>query len=291
MPRLAHGAVEHAVGRVVPHEPLGGRVPLQPAPAEADADEPNVGNRDRAVSGFGRGHRRPAAQNAVDEVVLMMLRPVELHVLVGDRLGGDRFGLGAEPAPGHPNLAFAADEPRRDLAHLGHGGQRHLNAVGPGVANVERGWRIVDALGRGPAGALDLDRAGVVGAVAPLGDVDVVDAPIPADAAQAVVGDVVPDRVALLLGPRPAPLIGVRGPWRGPQPEVVVQVFRDRLSRLVGEGKVVRHAHQDRVQAADAAVADQFTAKPEIPAGTLLRSPLEDRTVPTAGLAEGLVRR
>jgi hypothetical protein len=75
-----------------------------------------------------------------------------------------------------------------------------------------------ETLGEYPR-AFDLRRAAELGAVAPLGDIEMVNSPV-ADHAHAVVGDAVPDAPPF-LGVRAAALVTVRRHWRRAEPEEI----------------------------------------------------------------------
>src|SRR5262249_8986938 len=139
------------------------------------------------------------------------------------------------------------------------------------------------------------DRAGVVHAQAPLGDVEVVGAPVGHHAA------------GVLAVLPPVGEVGVHAaraedrvvrPLRGrPQPAVPVQAGLFLLLRQVARLAGAADVDVDRLDLADAAAAHQLAGGAELVAGALLAAGLEDAVVLAgrldhgAGLADGQRQR
>ena len=126
--------------------------------------------------------------------------------------------------------------------------------------------------GKTALGVADLDRAGHLGAHAPLGAVGVVAAPVGHLAAGVVVD---PAEVDVAAGR------GIRGVGGRAEPEVVLEALGDRLGLLVVArlgvvGPARGQADADALQVADPAVADQLAGAAESLVGTLLAAGLED---------------
>ena len=164
-------------------------------------------------------------------------------------------GFGVRPTTGPSWLLV-----RIEIALAGRDGHRH--AVGVLIVDVERRGRVVDGVPRREiALALDVDRAGVFGVVAPLGQVDHVGAPVGDHAA----GEgQVPAEVAVAAGRN------VGHPGGLAQPHLVVQLLRadpprcrtSNRSRASPPTRAVRVPHRqphfDVLELADHAAADQF---------------------------------
>jgi hypothetical protein len=123
--------------------------------------------------------------------------------------------------------------------------------------------------GKGAA-ALDFDRTGVLGTVAPLGDVQVMNTPV-ADEPDAVIGDVIPGAVIArprLVGPvrvGPDPLEAVRLHGRRAEPQLVIQLRRHGLGGLIRERDAPGHADQDGLEPADLWLRTNSQANRKLP--------------------------
>ena len=133
------------------------------------------------------------------------------------------------------------------------------------------------------ARGLDLDRAGLVPAHAPVGDVEVMADPVHVLAAAEVH---VPAPVHVDAG------LAVGPPGGRPDPELVVEVRRRRDERLLAErpGEVVMPGGQadlDPLDLADAPVADELRGLVEVLDRPLPRARLPDPAVALDRVAEG----
>src|ERR1035437_5335979 len=137
---------------------------------------------------------------------------------------------------------------------------------------------------RKPGGAFNFDGAGQFGAVAPLSDVNVVNAP-PGDIAERVIADVEPVRIDQARS-------GVGRPRGGAQPEIVVQPLGDRFGRVGLQSRTLggasMDAHLDGAQFAEAPVTGNFTGLAELLARSLLGAELEHAPVTMHGVAQDL---
>ena len=183
------------------------RVPVELA-SEADRDIVEVANRVRSNRGFDGTDGLASRSHAFEEIPLVVIADGQpdlgrIEGLLQERLG---FRIESASRNGHP--AVRADEEnatapvlkrRRRFGELwkfllGVFGVdvKHLDAVGIGVLDAPGQRRIAEPVLRDDPGAFDLQRARVVGAVAPLCDIDVVNAPRTAEAAEAIVVNVHP---------------------------------------------------------------------------------------------------
>ena len=76
-----------------------------------------------------------------------------------------------------------------------------------------------------------------------------------------------------------ASLNAVRRVWRRPQPHIVIKPIGNWLRRLIGNRDAAWNADKNRLQRSDPTVANQFTGKTKVHAGTLLRPKLENDIV------------
>ena len=133
----------------------------------------------------------------------------------------------------------------------------------------------------------DLDGTALIHAEPPLGDVEVVRAPISHGAA-GVVAIVAPARPAAVVHVRCD--VGVeRAPRGRPEPQVPIKPLRDWFGgQAPGFARRAADVHVDRVGFADAAAADHLAGKSELVGRPLLAAGLEDAAVTTRRSDHGL---
>ena len=200
---VPHGPVQHSVRLVVVDEQLPGRVPAE-FPPQLDRDLLEVAQRVRADRDVDRRRRLGPAFDRVDEVDVVVVALEEMDFVGADLRLQQRLGMGVHRPAVHVDPALGAEE------HHAVAVAALLQGMLPGgaVVHVDQrhavGVAVLDLPARGAVGqhvlgenarAFDLRRPAQFGAVSPLGDVEVVDAPV-ADHAHAIVGDAVPDAVA-----------------------------------------------------------------------------------------------
>ena len=184
-----------------------------------------------------------AAAHAIQEVLGVVVALVEADGVVAQRFFAQGCGGGLELAAVHQDLALGADE-----QHAAAVAVDHLHAVGVEVAHAAGGFGV---LGRD-----DLHRAALVHAQAPLGDVEVVRAPVGHHAA-GVFAVVAPVREVLMHAARAEH--GIVGPHRGrAEPDIPVQAGLHRFLRQVARHRGRTHVHDHLLDLADAPVAHQF---------------------------------
>ena len=192
------------------------RVPPQGLPAQPHGDVAQVADRDRPVGDLDRRGGRAPRDHAVDEVAEVVVALVEVDLVGADLRVEDRLRVGRELA------AINVDRPLGSLeghAHLVLVRDDHRHAVL--VDRLERvlGRGVPERVGREHAlDVADLDRAGHLGAHAPLGAVGMMAAPV-GDLAAGVVVD--PAEVDV------APGGGIRSVGRGAEPGVVLEARRE----------------------------------------------------------------
>jgi len=157
------------------------------------------------------GNRLFSGLDAVEKVALVARAFDQMDFVRADLRTQQRLRLGVDvtAADVDPPLCALKYDPLLVLLVVGID---HRHAVGILDTDVPTDGTIGEPVFRKRSGSLHLDRPAVLPAVSPLGDVDVMDTPVSADAAQAVVGDVIPDAVALFLSPWAAAMIRVPDP-------------------------------------------------------------------------------
>src|SRR5262245_24937999 len=267
LPRLAVRPAQHRRGFLVVDDRLLHRVPLD-LPPGADGDVAQVADRRRAVADFDVADRRLPALDAVQPVAVVVAAGVQPHVLVGQRLLQNLRRVRRDLAPVDVDRALLADE--RRAAGLVVAAD-HLHAVGVGVNHFHPLRHLVPVVLVVAGPGLGLDRAAVVHAEAPLGDVQVVGAEV-----GHLPAGVVPEEAEQVVD-----VLGVvRLLRRGAEPEVVVQLRR-RVA--VGHGRAgevdAGDADLDGGDLAELAVADQLAGLAELLGGALLAAGLDDAVV------------
>jgi len=181
MPRRAHGPVEHAICRWVVDYPFALRVPLNFSPAK-HRDIPQVGNRSGPVPHFRRRYGRLPRLDTIQKIPAMSLamvacRPGQMNFVRADfcfaQIGRVRF----QACTRDMDPAGIADEPHplRDVIIAGHS---HHKIVAVGTLKVEVHRRIPQPILWEHPPAVDFYGACVVTIHAPLGNVDVMAAPV-----------------------------------------------------------------------------------------------------------------
>ena len=248
---------------------------------------------------FDRRRRLGPAFDRVDEVDVVVVALEEMDFAGGGLRRQQRLGMGVHARAVHVDPSLGAEEHhavavasllqgmllRGAVVHVD---QRH--AVGVAILDLPACGAVGEHVLGENARAFDFRRPAQFGAVSPLGDVEVMHAPV-ADHAQAIVRDAVPDAVSspsLPLRPRPATLVAVRRHGRRAEPQLVVQFLGHRFGGLLGAGPTAGHADQDRLQLADLPVAHQLARTPELAVGALLGAELEHDAAFLDGLAQGL---
>ena len=204
---------------------------------------------------------------------------VEPLVAVLDRDLQERLGLGADAAAVDVHPAPVADEAAAHLVRR-EVGEGEADAVGRDELDPPGQRRVGHALGRERGGALDSHLACREAGRAPLGDVEVVDAPGGHEAERVVV-DVAPECLASALDA----VVGRRG--RRAEPHIVVEAVGHRQGRGGGDGGAARHADLDRADVAEVAVDRQLTGEAELRLAALLEAGLEHGAVALDGVAHG----
>ena len=87
----------------------------------------------------------------------------------------------------------------------------HSHAISVPVIDLPTGGAVCQPILRKYSSSFDFNGAGLIGAVAPLGYVHMVDTPKATYTTEAIVRYMIPDRVALFLRPWTATLVGVYG--------------------------------------------------------------------------------
>jgi len=219
LPPVVHGTPEHLVGFLVADEALLLGVPLELL-LEAPGDVGQEAQGGGMVCGVDVGHRVLAAAHAVEEVVLMMIGIGQLQLVEFDFELEQRLGLGPDSGAVYVDPTPVADEPCSALLLLGVG-EDHLQPAGVGEGRVPAVHVVREAFLAVGGLARDFKGLGAQLRAAPVGDVEMVDAPV-ADEPGAVVPDQVP------VGPGDAArVVGLRR--SGPAPHLPVEAGRDRL--------------------------------------------------------------
>ena len=214
----------------------------------------------------------------------MIVAHVQFGLVGADGFLQQRLRFGVNTPSRDPDPAFIPLEPHA-AAVLLLIGDDHPDAVGIGVFDAEIPVHIPEAVFWKLRFALNLDRPGVLGAHAPVGDVEMVAAPA-GDHAGAVVGNTEPTRPGAdaVLGVHAC--LGIRGPGSRSEPHLVVQVLRHRHLRHRAATRVRAEPDLDRVEFPDPAVPDQFAGLSEVPFRPLLASDQKDPAVPTNRVAQ-----
>src|ERR1017187_3141748 len=227
-PGVALGTAKQGGGRGVADNFLCLGVPTE-LPSQADGDDTQVPHASRAVGHLGGRDGQPPGLHAVEEVAYVIGRIVEVDLSGSDLVLHQALGAGFKPAPVNPDPAVGPNPLGAHAMLSFRVLEDHLHAVGISAFNPVARGRIPDTrLGELGVNGVDLPRAGVFGAQAPLGDVAVMADPIHELAA------------AEIHLPAPVPMSAVRGigrPGRRAAPEVIVE-----LGRWIGEGGVAAGA-------------------------------------------------
>ena len=288
-PRRPNGAGEHAVGLLVVDESLRFRVPAQLA-LQLHRDVGLLAHGLGVNRGGDRRDRLRFFPDGVEEVLLVIVGEDDALLARPDDGLGQRCRLGPDALAAHPDPTLRPGDQaghaarlellgpllRRDEIHVDH-----ADTVGVLLLDRPRVRHVADVLVIARP-AFDLDRCRLVGVEEELRGVEIVNAPGPAETAEAVIADEQPrERDAHVA------VWHVRG---GAEPHVVVEAWRWILQRLgclrLGWDASGRSDH-DVADIADVAVPDQLRRVAVVVARSLLRAPLKNDPVFLDRLAQG----
>src|ERR1017187_9495531 len=273
-PGVALGTAKQGGGRGVADNFLCLGVPTE-LPSQADGDDTQVANAGGAMRNLGGRDSQTPRLHAVEEIAYVIGRIVEVDLSGSDLVLHQTLGVGLKPAPVNPDPAVGPNPLGAHAMLSFRVLEDHLHAVGISAFNPVARGRIPDTrLGELKVNGIDLHRAGVFGAKAPLSDVAVMADPVHKLAA------------AVIHLPAPVPMSAVRGIGRHGRraaPKVVVKLRRRIGKRGVAAGAAHGQADFHRVHLANSAIAHQLTGEAEIPRGPLPRASLPNAPV----LAEG----
>src|SRR5579872_7492828 len=266
LPNAAPRAAQVGVRRLVVHELLLYRVPLQRPAAFAKADVADMADRYRPIADLrvanGLLLLRAHALHEIPVVVVRIIQPdgVGRQWIVEQALvaGTDDATANEDPAilavELHAIFAVVARD-QLDIARIGVGDLELLEGVEAVVAEVAH------------AHGFDGDRTGPVGSEAPLRDVVVVRAPVRHHAA-AILQPLAEVAVRLLEH-----ILGLR---RRTLPEVPIEVGRDGLNLERAADRPAGKIGVDCLDLAETAVSDELAGESEPLVGALLAAGLED---------------